>query len=204
MFSVIPLVFTTNHGFNLQENGAVFGGKIHLTALYLLLTIIPAMCIGSIISTVVSIYQEKLAIRYGKMSSTPEGRLYFSCLQSGLLPVGLFWFAWTLAPSIPWILPCMAIGCATMGLFSIYLATFHYLADTYQRYASSALAAQSFCTLRSPGPYLPDGRLTCTRPKHARRSFPANSKCDVPPTNISRGVEFTRWNRELQCNYQAE
>ena len=41
----------------------------------------------------------------------------------------------------------MAIGCATMGLFSIYLAVCNYLADTYQIYASSALAAQSFCTL---------------------------------------------------------
>ncbi|KAG9551563.1 hypothetical protein KCU60_g20654, partial [Aureobasidium melanogenum] len=32
-----------------------------------------------------------------------------------------------------------------MGIFSIYLAVFNYLADTYHRYASSALAAQSFC-----------------------------------------------------------
>lgn len=39
----------------------------------------------------------------------------------------------------------MAVGCATMGIFSIYLAVFNYLADTYHRYASSALAAQSFC-----------------------------------------------------------
>jgi hypothetical protein len=39
----------------------------------------------------------------------------------------------------------MGIACATMGIFSIYLATFNYLADTYHRYASSALAAQSCC-----------------------------------------------------------
>lgn len=39
----------------------------------------------------------------------------------------------------------MAVGCATMGIFSIYLATFNYLADTYHRYASSAIAAQSCC-----------------------------------------------------------
>jgi Fe2+ transport system protein B len=32
-----------------------------------------------------------------------------------------------------------------MGIFSIYLAVFNYFADTYHRYASSALAAQSFC-----------------------------------------------------------
>jgi hypothetical protein len=52
---------------------------------------------------------------------------------------------WTSFPSIPWIVPTLAVGCATMGIFSIYLAVFNYLADTYHRYASSALAAQSFC-----------------------------------------------------------
>lgn len=145
----MPLVFTTNHNFNLEQNGAVFAGKIQRTALRLVLTVMAAMCVGSIISTVISMFQEKVARHYGKMSSTPEGRLYFSCVQSAFLPIGLFWFGWTLAPSIHWIVPTMAIGCATMGLFSIYLAVCNYLADTYQRYASSALAAQSFCTLRS-------------------------------------------------------
>jgi hypothetical protein len=77
--------------------------------------------------------------------SSPEGRLYFACIESALLPIGLFWFGWTQFTSIPWIVPAMAVGCATMGIYSIYLATFNYLADTYHRYASSALAAQSFC-----------------------------------------------------------
>ena len=128
-FSSIPLVFTTNHGFNLQQNGAVFS----------------SMCIAALLSTALSISQEKLARRYGKLSSTPERRLYFACVQSALLPIGLFWFGWTSFPNIPWIVPTLAIGCATMGNFSIYLAVFNYLADTYHRYASSALAAQSFC-----------------------------------------------------------
>jgi len=105
----------------------------------------PAMCIGAILSTILSIYQEKIAMHYGKMSLDPEGRLYFSCIQSALLPIGLFWFGWTQFSHIPWIVPTIAIGCATMGIFSIYLAVFNYLADTYHRYASSALAAQSFC-----------------------------------------------------------
>lgn len=105
------------------------------------------MCVGSLVSTIISMFQERIAGHYGKMPSTPEGRLYFSCVQCALLPIGLFWFAWTLDPSVHWIVPTLAIGCATMGLFSIYLAVFNYLADTYHRYASSALAAQSFCTL---------------------------------------------------------
>ena len=128
-FSSIPLVFTTNHNFSVQENGAVFA----------------SMCVGALLATILSIYQEKVARHYGKLSSAPEGRLYFSCIESALMPIGLFWFGWSSFPSVHWILPTLAIGCATMGVFSIYLAVFNYLADTYHRYASSALAAQSFC-----------------------------------------------------------
>ena len=103
------------------------------------------MSVGALLATLLSIYQEKLAMRLGKMSNTPEGRLYFTCVESILMPIGLFWFGWTSYSSVPWIVPTLALGCATMGIFSIYLATFNYLADTYHRYASSAIAAQSFC-----------------------------------------------------------
>lgn len=106
-----------------------------------------AVSIGALLATVLSIYQEKFATRIGKMSTTPEGRLFFACVESILMPIGLFWFGWTSFPSIPWIVPTLAVGCATMGIFSIYLATFNYLADTYHRYASSAIAAQSFCKI---------------------------------------------------------
>lgn len=103
------------------------------------------MCVGVILITIISISQEKIAARFGWSNSSAEGRLYFVCVESILLPIGLFWFGWTSFPSVPWIVPAMAVGCATMGIFSIYLATFNYLADTYHRYASSAIAAQSCC-----------------------------------------------------------
>jgi hypothetical protein len=143
-FGSIPLVFGRSHGFNIQESGAVFA----------------AMSIAAILSTILSIYQDRLLARCLSSSSenmekgrirrsldlsSPEGRLYFACIESALLPIGLFWFGWTQFPSIPWIVPTLAVGCATMGIYSIYLATFNYFADTYHRYASSALAAQSFC-----------------------------------------------------------
>jgi multidrug resistance protein len=144
-FGSIPLVFSTSHNFDIQQSDAVFA----------------AMCVGAALSTVLSIYQDRLLTRYLESSekntknpgrlrraidlSSPEGRLYFACIESALLPIGLFWFGWTQFSSIPWIVPSMAVGCATMGIYSIYLATFNYLADAYHRYASSALAAQSFC-----------------------------------------------------------
>ncbi|KAE8449480.1 hypothetical protein EG329_008088 [Mollisiaceae sp. DMI_Dod_QoI] len=145
-FGSIPLVFSTSHNFSLQQTNSVFA----------------AMCVGATISTILSIYQDRVLSHYLSTSAakyphksnrlhraldltSPEGRLYFACIESALLPLGLFWFGWTQFSSIPWIVPALSIGCATMGIYSIYLATFNYLADTYHRYASSALAAQSFC-----------------------------------------------------------
>ncbi|KIW01612.1 uncharacterized protein PV09_07083 [Verruconis gallopava] len=128
-FAAIPLVFSTEHGFDIQQNGYVF----------------TSISIASVIFAVICIYQEKIAKRYNKLPPSPEARLYFSCYESVLLPVGLFMFGWTSNSSVHWIAPAIAIGLATMGIFSVYLAVFNYLADTYHRYASSALAAQSCC-----------------------------------------------------------
>jgi hypothetical protein len=139
-FSSVPLIFRTNHNFTTEQTGAVF----------------TSMCVGVVLISIISIYQERVAAHFGIKSTAAEGRLYFVCVESVLLPIGLFWFGWTSFPSVPWIVPAMAVGCATMGIFSIYLATFNYLADTYHRYASSAIAAQSFCKLL----YLEDG-LCC-------------------------------------------
>ncbi|KAK7544403.1 major facilitator superfamily domain-containing protein [Phyllosticta citribraziliensis] len=125
----IPLIFETNHGFSIGEANSIFA----------------FMCAAGVLFTPVCIYQEKLARRSGKLPDGPEERLYFACFQSIFMPIGMFMFGWTSFSSIHWVVPGLAIGIATIGIFSIYLATFNYLADVYHRYASSALAAQSFC-----------------------------------------------------------
>ncbi|KAK3292874.1 major facilitator superfamily domain-containing protein [Chaetomium fimeti] len=78
-------------------------------------------------------------------ASAPESRLYFTCVTSTFLPIGLFIFGFASRPEIHWIGPAIGLVLATMGILSIYLAVFNYFADTYHKYASSALAAQSFC-----------------------------------------------------------
>jgi multidrug resistance protein len=126
-FGSIPLVFQVNHGFTLEQTGFVFA----------------SICVCAIISTFLSIWQEKWVVKHYpvKINGSPEGRLFFTCIESALMPIGIFWFGWTCYSSIHWIVPTIAIGVATMGIFSIYLATFNYTADVYHIYASSALAA---------------------------------------------------------------
>lgn len=137
--AAIPLVFERTHGFDLQTANAVFA----------------AISIGAVLATFLSIYQERLARskRYAHTrlarniaAGVPEARLYFACVESAFMPIGLFLFGWSGSyADVHWIVPAIAVVLATLGIFAIYLSTFNYLADTYHRYASSALAAQSFC-----------------------------------------------------------
>lgn len=80
--------------------------------------------VTSFFFTIISIQQEKLALRMGKLGTSPESRLWFSAFESFCLPVGLFWLGWTASPAIHWIVPALGVGAATIGIFSIYLATF--------------------------------------------------------------------------------
>ncbi|CAG8932822.1 unnamed protein product [Penicillium salamii] len=128
-FEAIPLVFSVNHDFNREQNGLVF----------------ISISVASLIAAGISVFLDHVSRRKRTVSQTPEGRLYPACLQSMLLPIGLFWLGWTLFPSVHWIVPVLAVGCITIGIFSVYLAVFNYLADTYHVYSSSAIAAQSFC-----------------------------------------------------------
>ncbi|KAJ6437337.1 putative reverse transcriptase [Purpureocillium lavendulum] len=77
-------------------------------------------------------------------AEAPEARLYFTCVTAMMLPAGLL--GGFLCPrDMDGYAEAVGLGFALWGIYSIYLATFNYLADTYHVYASSALAAQSFC-----------------------------------------------------------
>ncbi|KAI1764670.1 MFS general substrate transporter [Hypoxylon sp. FL1150] len=160
-FGSIPLVFQRQYGFDVEHSGYIF----------------IAMIVGSILATIIGIYQESMLkhpkwqpssessdagteddgadsiddtglwafMRRRFPADSPESRLYLTCFTSVLLPAGLYLFGFAARPSIHWMVPTFAIFLATMGIYYIYLATFNYLADIYQTYASSALAAQSFC-----------------------------------------------------------
>lgn len=149
-FSSVPLVFSLEHGWDIEQSGRIFA----------------AIIVGGILGTAVGIWQEYMLhhtrwqptpeneadnsrfwslLRRRFPVSAPEARLYCTCVTAILLPAGLFIFGFTSKRDIHWIAPAIGIVLATMGIYSVYLATFNYLADTYHKYASSALAAQSFC-----------------------------------------------------------
>ncbi|KAH9229537.1 hypothetical protein K456DRAFT_1774236 [Colletotrichum gloeosporioides 23] len=129
-FNSIGLAFQSTYEFNSSQVGGVY----------------TAVIVGSILGAVITIFQDPVFRKLmPRQMASPEGRLYSACIESLFLPIGLFWFGWSTSKDVHWIVPALAVASVTIGIFTIYLAVFNYLADIYHRYASSALAAQSMC-----------------------------------------------------------
>ncbi|KAF9520522.1 hypothetical protein BS47DRAFT_1378723 [Hydnum rufescens UP504] len=121
----VGLVFGALHGFNVAQQGMVF------------LTV----AIGSIIGLIGNIYQERLYARdVGRFG--PEARLYAASVAGVGFAIGSLIYAWTSFSSVHWIAPCIGLTVISASIFTIYLASFSYLADSYLVYASSALSGQ--------------------------------------------------------------
>ncbi|KAM3082580.1 Citrinin biosynthesis cluster MFS transporter mrr1 [Clarireedia jacksonii] len=74
----------------------------------------------------------------------PEERLPPMILGSVILPIGLFWFAWTSNPNISWVPQVIAGVFIGWGILMIFLQGLNYIIDVYMWHANSAIAANTF------------------------------------------------------------
>lgn len=102
----------------------------------------------------------------------PEARLPFACLGAILLPIGIFWFAWTSTPSVHWISPVLAgvpFGCGMLLVFTSVIGEF----GTKTKRDGTRRVAEFF-RRRLSFPFLP--RLPHRHLPHVR-SFSSSSEC---------------------------
>ncbi|KAI2609141.1 major facilitator superfamily transporter [Hypoxylon sp. NC1633] len=130
MFAAFPIVFQQQRGWSPGIGGLAFLG----------------VAVGMMAAVAYSIYDNR---RYGQVAAAhgghapPEARLPPAIIGSVLLPVGLFWFAWTNGADIHWIVCIVASGFFAAGLVLVFLSLINYLIDSCVIYAASVLAANS-------------------------------------------------------------
>ncbi|KAI6022963.1 MFS general substrate transporter [Pisolithus microcarpus] len=73
----------------------------------------------------------------------PEVRLIMGQVGSVLVPVGLFWLAFTTYSGVPWIVPIIASAPLGAGIFFSFMSTFMYLVTAYRPISASAMASNS-------------------------------------------------------------
>jgi MFS family permease len=133
-FDAFPIVFGGVYHWNTGETGLSFLG----------------IGIGCVLATGLFILIDRLNYRKktlrrraaGDMSHLPpEDRLVAAIVGSFLLPLSLFWFAWTAREDIHWISPLIATIFFGAGNLLIFCSAVLYLIDTYQSVAGASAAA---------------------------------------------------------------
>ena len=130
-FGAFPLIYSTNYHFTLSQTGLSFLG------------LMAGMAIGIMTDPYWARNYRRLVAKAGG-TSQPEFRLPPAIAGAVLIPIGLFWFAWTARPEIHWMVSIVGSGVFSMGMLFVYSGVFTFLVEAYPLYAASALAANSF------------------------------------------------------------
>jgi hypothetical protein len=133
-FEAFPLVFMNNHHFPLQYVGLSFIG-LGVGELGMLVS-------PPIVRALTNWFMrgKDRAEEFKK----PEFRLIPAMLGAILVPIGMFWFAFTGYASVPWIVPILAGIPFGWGVALVFSSVFNYLVDAYREWSASAMAANTF------------------------------------------------------------
>ncbi|CAN6664018.1 probable drug/proton antiporter Yhk8p [Trichomonascus vanleenenianus] len=127
-FVAFPTVFREVYGFSTQFVGLTFLG----------------FTVGMIISMCTyplwEMKRQKDIAANGGIPE-PEMRMPQMALGAVLLPVSLFWFAWTIYPSIHWMCPLVASAVFGVACFWLFNGIISYTIESYKTIAASAMAA---------------------------------------------------------------
>jgi hypothetical protein len=133
-FAAFPAVFEDIYGFNIGESGLVF----------------LAIALGNLIGYLAFMLIDRLKFRPLILAAKarangpavlPEARLYAALIGAILLPISLFWFAWTARSSIHWICPVIASIPFAIGNLFVFYSAMLYMIDTYGPLGGASAAA---------------------------------------------------------------
>lgn len=117
MFAAFPIIFQVGKGWSAGLSGLAFLG----------------IAVGMIFAVGYAMLDN---LRYSRLAKAtdglvaPEARLPGAIIGSCLLPVGLFWFAWTDGNNVHWIVPIIGSVFFATGLVLVFLSLLNYLIDS--------------------------------------------------------------------------
>ncbi|KAJ4495461.1 MFS general substrate transporter [Lentinula lateritia] len=129
-FQAFPIIFETNHGFNMQETGLAFLG----------------IGLGMLCGLASQPYWNRVFAREAEKNggvAPPEARLYMGEIGGILTPLGLYFLAFTTYSSVHWIVPIIASIFFGTGIYFVFTCVFTYLVTAYRPIAASAMASNS-------------------------------------------------------------
>ena len=129
--AAFPIEFEEERGWNLLV------GALPFLALFF------GILLGGAANVLNQSYYNRRFVAAGN-KAVPEARLPPMMFGSIFFAGGLFVFGWTSGRNIIWIAPCIGATMMGFGFFTIFQSALNYLIDTFQTYAASAVAANTF------------------------------------------------------------
>ncbi|KAF4616014.1 hypothetical protein D9613_011239 [Agrocybe pediades] len=129
-FEAFPIIFMSVRGFNEQMTGLTFIG----------------IGLGMLFGICTQPYFNRLYARTASQNGglvPPETRLIMGEWGAIVVPIGLFWIAFTTYKHVHWIAPILGSIPFGMGIYFVFTSTFTYLVTAYRPIAASAMAANS-------------------------------------------------------------
>ncbi|KAF6825541.1 major facilitator superfamily transporter [Colletotrichum musicola] len=131
LFAAYPIVYQEARGWGLGASGLPFLG--------IMVGILTALAY----SAADNLRYQKVLRRNAPGQTPPEARLMPCMVGSVFIPAGMFWFAWTNAPSVHWMASIAAGAFFGFGLVLVFFGVTTYLVDSYTVYAASVLAGSA-------------------------------------------------------------
>lgn len=131
-FEAYPIAFQEERGWNLGVGALPF------------LAVLVGVVFGCIVIAVFSKTRFARKLKENEGKPVPEERLIPMILGGIMLPVGLFWYAWTSNPNIVWVPQVLSGSFIGAGVLLIFLQGLNYIIDVYMMNANSAIAANTF------------------------------------------------------------
>ncbi|KAG2493227.1 hypothetical protein HYH03_008643 [Edaphochlamys debaryana] len=130
-FAAFPIVYQKGHGWSAGLGGLAFTG----------------MAAGMLLAVAYNVWENgryvRLCARLPGGAAPPEARLPPAIIGGAVMPVGLFWFAWTNGPGVHWAVSIAGTVPFGFGMVLLFLAVINYLIDSYLIYAASVMAASA-------------------------------------------------------------
>ena len=129
LYTQFQSIYGKDYGFTTLQIGFVYLGP-GLGFLVAVCTVVP------LIDTVFNALTEK-----NGGAAKPEYRLPLANIGAVLIPVSLFWFAWTIELHAHWFASIAATFFYGIGQIAVFNSVQNYYIDAFERYAASAIAA---------------------------------------------------------------
>ncbi|KAF2011784.1 MFS general substrate transporter [Aaosphaeria arxii CBS 175.79] len=123
---------------------AVFSNQYHWRGGVLGLSFL-GLGVGSLVGQFVfTRYGNKIANKHiTRGDFEPEHRLYIMAGGGFFLPIGLFWYGWSVQAQLHWMVPIVGTGVIGFGLLMTFMPANTYLVDVFTVHAASAMAANT-------------------------------------------------------------